>query len=108
MKLKRICQLSYDDNDIATIPKDVSMRYDVYFIDNDDYFCIDEDDYTDEKMDERIRAKYKLYRDDGNGLQPIGKLSNTIYPSGFIYTPYIPLQNIKLEFVITKNGVSFK
>lgn len=84
MKLKRICKLEYDANDRAIIPRPWAMRYDVYFIDTEDWLCIDEDDYTQEKIQARRKESIKrfaVYQDNGNGIM------KTVY----IYTPYIPM-----------------
>ncbi len=101
MKLVRKFKVEYDEKDQAIIPVNELFKYDVYFIDNQDYLCIDEDEYTQEKvedrMKERLSKRYSVYKDDGNGLQQ----------TGYVYAPYIPLEFIKLKFEITKNGVSF-
>jgi hypothetical protein len=101
MKLKRICKVEYDDKEQVIIPQDARMRYDLYFIDNEDYFCIDEDEYIQEKFEarlkERLSKRYNVYKDDGNGLQQ----------TGYVYAPYIPLEFIKLDFIITEDGVTF-
>jgi hypothetical protein len=101
MKLVRICKVEYGDKEQVIIPESARMRYDLYFIDNDDYLWIDEDDYTQEKFEarlmERTAKRFDVYKDNGNGLQQ----------TGYVYCPYIPLQNIKLEFEITKDGVTF-
>ena len=95
MKLKRICKVEYDDKDQVIIPESVRMRYDLYFIDNDDYLCIDEDEYTQEKFNarlkERFAKRFDVYQDTGNGVQPMGPPSNTIYYSNYVYAPYIPI-----------------
>jgi len=107
MKLKRICKVEYDDKEQVIIPQYARMRYDLYFIDNEDYFCIDEDEYTQEKFEarlkERLSKRYNVYKDNGNGLQP----NSTIYYSNYVYAPYIPLESIKLEFIITEDSVTF-
>ena len=83
MKLKRICKVEYDENDKAIIPQNERLKYDVYFIDNDDFLCIDEDDYTQEKFEARLkeRAKFRLYKDNGSGL----------HDTGYVYAPYTPI-----------------
>ena len=84
MKLKRICKVEYKD-DVAVIPRSEKVKYDVYFIDNEDWLCIDEDDYTPGKHQSRafedMHRFFKRYKDNGSGV--------TL--TGYVYTPYIPL-----------------
>ena len=86
MKLVRICKIEYD-NDQAIIPRPYAMRYDVYFIDNEDWLCIDMDDYTEEKAEARRKESIKrfaVFQDSGNGVQQ----------TGFVYSRYIPMHII--------------
>lgn len=87
MKLKRICKLEYDANDKPIPPDREYLKYDVYFIDTEDWLCIDEDDYTPEKIEARGKESMKMfsvYQDSGNGVQQ----------TGFVYSPYIPMHII--------------
>lgn len=61
MKLKRICKVEYDENDKAIIPQNERLKYDVYFIDTEDWLCIDEDEYTPEKLEARRKENRKRY-----------------------------------------------
>lgn len=110
MKLKRICKVEYDDKDVAIIPQVERLKYDVYFIDNEDWLCIDEDDYTPSKKsardEERKKQLLKRYAEvDYSGLpKPTGK----VFYSNYVL-PTIPVEYIKLEFTITNDGdVVFK
>ena len=95
MKLKRICKITYDANDVAIIPPNESWRYDIYFIDNEDWMCIDEDDYEPAKFSKRI-----LDKDEDDVLKKRmavrlnGYKSSSAYDLGVVFAPYIPL-NIK-------------
>lgn len=97
MKLKRICKLDYDDKDQPIIPLDEGMIYDVYFIDSNDWLCIDEDDYTPDKVlvrnHEKLRNRYP---------------ANDTLTTSFVFTPYQPLEYIKISFDITDGKSEFK
>ena len=108
MKLKKICKVEYDEKDQAIIPEYELMRYDVYFIDNEDYLCIDEDEYTPEKINERMLERIKKRKGEllERYAQPFNGnnyYSNITITAGYIYTPYIPI-----NFDITKSGITFK
>lgn len=83
MKLKRIRKVEYDDKGEAIIEVMEHHLYDVHFIDNEDWLCIYEEDYTPEKLEARLkeRAKFRIYKDDGNGIREYN----------FVYAPYIPI-----------------
>jgi hypothetical protein len=89
MKLKRIRKVEYNDNGEYPLSIVEKMLYPVHFIDNEDWLCIDEEDYTLEKIAERKSergrrrdmGRFDVYQDTGNGLQS---------PS-YVYMPYIPI-----------------
>jgi hypothetical protein len=105
MILKRIRKVEYNENGEAIIENTDKLFYDVHFIDNDDWLCIDEDDYTPSKKsardEERRRQLMKQYADvDYSRLpKPNGKVFYTSY-----ILPTIRAEFIKLEFTITDDG----
>ncbi len=64
MKLKRIRKVEYTDNGEYPLSIVDKMLYPVHFIDNDDWLCIDEEDYTPEKIAER-----RLRREEKRGKE---------------------------------------
>ena len=59
MKLKRIRKVEYNLSGEPIIRIVEYHLYDVYFIDNEDWLCIDEEDYTEEKKNERQAERHR-------------------------------------------------
>lgn len=81
MKLKRIRKVEYDEKGEAIIEVMEHHLYDVHFIDNEDWLCIDEEDYTEAKKaarkEERLKELMKQYAEvDYTAMQ---KPYSTIY-----------------------------
>lgn len=76
MKLKRIRKVEYDDKGEAIIEVMEHHLYDVHFIDNEDWLCIDEEDYTEAKkaarQEERVKQLMKKYAETPRLPMPTG------------------------------------
>lgn len=58
MKLKRIRKVEYNADGVAIIGEADNLFYS-YFIDADDWFCIDEEEYTPSKRKAREEEKHR-------------------------------------------------
>ena len=80
MKLKRIRKVEYNDKGETDITVMEHLMYDVHFIDTEDWLCIDEEDYTEEKkaarQEERVKQLMKKYAVHSGGLPK---------PTGMVY-----------------------
>ncbi len=59
MILKRIRKVEYNDNGEYVLSTNEKMLYPVHFIDNNDWLCVDREDYTLAKCVERHKEAMK-------------------------------------------------
>jgi hypothetical protein len=83
MILKRIRKVEYNDNGEYVLSTNEKMFYPVHFIDNEDWLCIDGEDYTlakcAERHEEAMKQIMRRYEEVDVGIAATGKTSGNGY-----------------------------